>query len=104
VLQVLEQRQHFFEGPDAEDRRKQRVGGRQLAKVGGKAFVDGALEGEHLEAHLLVEELDQTRLDRAVLGDAVMTLADLHDAPAVEQWLEKLQVGEIVGGAGNLRL
>jgi hypothetical protein len=49
-----------------------------------------------------MQELDQPRLDGTVLGHAMVALSDLHDPAAFEEWLEELQVGEIVRGTGRL--
>src|SRR5437763_15702941 len=48
--------------PYCEDRPLEHVDGVRRVRVGGKALVDRALERDHVEAHLLVKELDQAYL------------------------------------------
>ena len=63
--------------------------------VGAEAVIDAALERDDLEAHLLVQELDQAGLDRAELGGPMGAFAELDHAPVADRLLEELEVGEV---------
>jgi hypothetical protein len=92
---ISEQRKHFVRRPDGEDRSRQHVtaaGGR----VGGEALVDGALERDHVEPHLFVEEPDQPVLCQIEFRNAVAALAKLHEAPIADDIFQKLKVRKVV--------
>src|SRR5258706_8854732 len=100
---VVEERQDFLRRPYCEDRSLEHVDGVRRVRVGGKAFVDRALERDHVEAHLLVKELDQADLRRIELADAMTAFAKLHQAALADDVFEEPKVGEVVLWSRNDR-
>ena len=89
--------------PNCEDRPLEHIDGVRRVRVGGKALVDRALERDHVEAHLLVKELDQANLRRIELADAMTAFAKLHQAALADHVFEEPEVGEVVLWRGHDR-
>ncbi len=96
LLDVVEELLDVFGVPHAEDRvlHHLRASARQL--ICHVALEQPAFEGHHVEAHLLVQELDETDLGLTELGHTVTALAELDDAAAVEDAAQELQVGVLI--------
>src|SRR5262249_615785 len=100
LAHIVDQRLHLSaERPGAEESMPD-----SLASVlaGADSFpnlvhvVEPALEGQHVESHLLVQETDQSRLGAERRAVAVYLLAEHDDARVTDRLAERFQVLELV--------